>query len=157
TAISEGNLNAPWGMALAPAGFGGLGGDLLVGNFGDGVINAYDPGTFALIGQVQDASGNPIANSGLWEIVFGSNGVGDPDTLYFAAGINGEKDGLFGSIAVASSVASAGNFTFTSSASTLSVTASQAGTATLSLGSQDGFSGTVALTCSGLPASTSCS
>ena len=94
----------------------------------------------------------PIANSGLWEIVFGSNGVGDPNTLYFAAGINGEKDGLFGSIAVASPVAGAGSFTFTSSASTLSVTASQAGTATLSLGSQNGFSGAVSLSCSGLPA-----
>jgi hypothetical protein len=157
SAISQGNLNAPWGMALAPAGFGSLGGDLLVGNFGDGVINAYDPSTFALIGQVQDASGNPIANSGLWEIVFGSDGVGDPNTLYFAAGINSEKDGLFGSIAVASPVSGAGNFTFTSSASTLSVTASQPATATLSLGAQNGFSGAVMLSCSGLPASTACS
>jgi len=72
-------------MALAPAEFGSLGGDLLIGNFGDGVINAYDPSTFAFIGQVQDSSGSPIANSGLWEIVFGSNGVGDSNTLYFAA------------------------------------------------------------------------
>ncbi|MGA3032205.1 MAG: TIGR03118 family protein [Terracidiphilus sp.] len=157
SAISQGNLNAPWGMALAPSGFGSLSGDLLVGNFGDGVINAYDPNTFAFIGQVQDASGNPIANSGLWEIIFGSSGVGDPNTLYFAAGINGEKDGLFGSIAVASSGAGAGDFTFTSSANTLSVTASQAGTVTLSLGSQNGFSGAVTLSCSGLPAGTSCS
>jgi uncharacterized protein (TIGR03118 family) len=157
TAISKGNLNAPWGMALAPAEFGSLGGDLLIGNFGDGVINAYDPSTFAFIGQVQDSSGSPIANSGLWEIVFGSNGVGDSNTLYFAAGINGEKDGLFGSIAVAPTVAGAGNFTVTSSASALSVTASQPGTVTLSLGSQNGFSGAVTLSCSGLPASTSCS
>jgi uncharacterized protein (TIGR03118 family) len=157
SAISKGNLNAPWGMALAPAGFGSLGGDLLVGNFGDGVVNAYDPNTFALIGQVQNASGMPIVNSGLWEIVFGSNGAGDPNTLYFAAGINGEKDGLFGSIAVASSGAGSANFTFTSSASTLSVSSSQPGTATLSLGSQNGFSGPVTLSCSGLPASTSCS
>ena len=157
SAISKGNLNAPWGMALAPAGFGSLGGDLLVGNFGDGMINAYNPNTFAFISQVQNASGMPIVNSGLWEIVFGSNGVGDPNTLYFAAGINGEKDGLFGSIALASSVAGGGNFSFTSSASTLSVTASQPGTTTLSLGSQNGFSGAVSLSCSGLPASTSCS
>jgi uncharacterized protein (TIGR03118 family) len=155
SAISQGNLNAPWGMALAPAGFGSLGGDLLVGNFGDGLINAYDPNTFAFIGQVLDASGNPIANSGLWEIVFGSNGVGDPNTLYFAAGINGEKDGLFGSIAVAPATGG-GDFTFTSSASTLSVSASQPGTVTLSLGSQNGFNGAVSLSCSGLAANTSC-
>ncbi len=71
-AIVGGNLNAPWGMALAPAGFGTFGGDLLVGNFGDGVINAYDPASFALKGQITDATGAPIANPGLWEIVFGA-------------------------------------------------------------------------------------
>jgi uncharacterized protein (TIGR03118 family) len=156
SAISQGNLNAPWGMALAPAGFGSLGGDLLVGNFGDGVINAYDPTTFAFVGQVVNASGNPIANPGLWEILFGSNGVGNPNTLYFAAGINSEKDGLFGSIALASPPAGAGNFTIKSSASAVTVKATQPGTATISLGSQNGFSGTVTLSCSGLPANASC-
>jgi uncharacterized protein (TIGR03118 family) len=156
SAISQGNLNAPWGMALAPSGFGSLGGDLLVGNFGDGVINAYDPNTYAFIGPVADASGKPIANSGLWEIVFGSNGVGNPNALYFAAGINGEKDGLFGSITLSPGAPGAGTFTIKSSVSTLSVTANQPGTATLSLGSQNGFSGTVALTCSGLPTDTTC-
>jgi uncharacterized protein (TIGR03118 family) len=155
SAISQGNLNAPWGMALAPAGFGTLGGDLLVGNFGDGLINAYDPTSYAFIGQVKDASGNPITNSGLWEIVFGANGAGDPNTLYFAAGINGEKDGLFGSIAAAATTGTP-NFTFSTSTSTVSVTASQPGTATLSLGSQDGFTGAVTLSCSGLPSNTSC-
>jgi uncharacterized protein (TIGR03118 family) len=154
-AISQGNLNAPWGMALAPAGFGGLGGDILVGNFGDGVINAYDPTTFALKGQVTDASGNPIANPGLWEIFFGANGVGDPNTLYFAAGINNEKDGLFGSIAV-SQAASAANFTFQTSASSITVTAAQPGTVNLSLASMDGFTGAVALSCSGQPANVTC-
>jgi uncharacterized protein (TIGR03118 family) len=157
SAISQGNLNAPWGMALAPAGFGSLGGDLLVGNFGDGVINAYDPNTFAFIGQVQDATGKPIANPGLWEIVFGANGVGDPNTLYFAAGTNGEKDGLFGLIAVAAPGAGTADFTIQSSVSTVTVTASQPGSATLSLGSKNAFSGTVTLSCSALPANTSCS
>jgi uncharacterized protein (TIGR03118 family) len=155
SAISQGNLNAPWGMALAPAGFGGFGGDLLVGNFGDGVINVYDPSTYALVGQIQNASGNPIANSGLWEIVFGANGAGDPNTLYFAAGINSEKDGLFGSIAVATA-AGTPNFTLSASTSTVSVTASTPGRATLSLGSQNGFSGAVALSCSGVPSNASC-
>ncbi len=155
-AISQGALNAPWGMALAPAGFGQFGGDLLVGNFGDGVINAFDPTTFALVGTLQTSSGTAISNSGLWEIFFGQDGVGDPNTLYFAAGINGEKDGLFGSIAVQpSGVAPA--FALTASASTLSVVNGQAGSLTLSLTPSNGFSGPVTLSCSGLPAGASCS
>jgi uncharacterized protein (TIGR03118 family) len=154
-AISQGNLNAPWGMALAPAGFGNLGGDILVGNFGDGVINAYDPNTFALKGQVTNASGNPIANPGLWEIFFGVNGVGDPNTLYFAAGINNQKDGLFGSIAVSEATSTA-NFTFQTSASSITVTAAEPGTVNLSLASMGGFTGAVALSCSGQPANVTC-
>jgi uncharacterized protein (TIGR03118 family) len=154
-AISQGNLNAPWGMALAPAGFGSLGGDILVGNFGDGVINAYDPNTFTLKGQVTDASGNPIANTGLWEIFFGANGVGDPNTLYFAAGINNEQDGLFGSIAAKAATGSAG-FTLQATASSITVTAAQPGTVNLSLASTNGFSGAVALSCSGQPANVTC-
>ncbi len=157
SAITQGHLNAPWGMALAPAGFGTFAGDLLVGNFGDGTINAYDANTFAFVGQIQDGSGNAITNAGLWEIVFGANGVGDPNTLYFAAGINAGKDGLFGSIAVAAPVAGSGNFTLAASSSTVTVTASQPGTAMLSLASQNSFSGTVSLSCSGLPIDSACS
>ncbi|HEX6772441.1 MAG TPA: TIGR03118 family protein, partial [Acidobacteriaceae bacterium] len=71
-AVVGGKLNAPWGMALAPAGFGSFGGALLIGNFGDGTINAYDPASFAFKGQLADATGKPLANSGLWEIVFGT-------------------------------------------------------------------------------------
>lgn len=155
-AISQGNLNAPWGMALAPAGFGSFGGDLLVGNFGDGTINVYDPTHFSLLGQLQDSTGKAITNSGLWEIVFGSNGVGDPNTLYFAAGINGEKDGLFGSIAVASPAAGVGDFSFQASVSKLSVTTGQSGSVTLDLAGMNGFSGPITLSCSGLPTGDSC-
>ena len=156
-AISQGNLNAPWGMALAPTGFGSYGGDLLVGNFGDGVINVYDPVSFALKGQLQGVSGTPIANVGLWEILFGTNGVGDPNTLYFAAGINGEKDGLFGSIALVSPPAGMPDFSFQSSVTAVTIaTAGQTGTTTLSLAAMNGFSGPVTLSCSGLPAGDSC-
>jgi uncharacterized protein (TIGR03118 family) len=98
---SGGRLAAPWGIALAPAGFGTFSGDLLVGNFayGDSNINAYDPSTGAYRGTLTDASGHTIFNPGLWTLTFG-NGVrgGDPNTLFFTAGINGEKDGLFGSL-----------------------------------------------------------
>jgi uncharacterized protein (TIGR03118 family) len=98
--ISGSALNAPWGMALAPATFGAFGGDLLVGNFGDGKINAFDPKTGALLGTLQDTSGNPIAISGLWALLFGNGGSGgDKNILYFAAGIGGQQHGLLGSLA----------------------------------------------------------
>jgi uncharacterized protein (TIGR03118 family) len=101
TLIAGSKLASPWGITLAPASFGGFGGDLLVGNFSFAVseINAFDPLTGAFVGTITDKGGNPIINSGLWAITFG-NGVngGDPNTLFFAAGINGEADGLFGSL-----------------------------------------------------------
>jgi uncharacterized protein (TIGR03118 family) len=157
-AITGGNLNAPWGMALAPAGFGRFGGDLLVGNFGDGVINAYDPATFNFLGQLTDATGNVIANPGLWEIVFGqaNPAVGDPNKLYFAAGLNQERDGLFGSIA-AVAPNSPGSFTLTPSANSITVARGGNAPVTLTLAPTNGFTGTVALACSGLPAGTTCS
>ncbi len=97
--ISDSHLNAPWGVTLAPSGFGKFGNDLLVGNFGDGKINVFDPGTGAFLGTVSDAKGNPLVNSGLWSLAFRGAGSGlDPNTLYFTAGINGELDGLFGAI-----------------------------------------------------------
>lgn len=96
-----GPLASPWGMALAPSTFGQFGGDLLVGNFAynDSEINAFDPTTGKFLGTLTNASGQPILNPGLWALTFGngSNG-GDPNTLYFSAGINSEKDGLFGAI-----------------------------------------------------------
>lgn len=157
-AITGGNLNAPWGMALAPAGFGKYSGDLLVGNFGDGIINVYDPTTYDFVGQLADANGNLIANPGLWEIVFGqtSPSVGDPNTLYFSAGLNQERDGLFGSIAVVTSNP-AGSFSLSSSSNALTVTRGQSAMAALSLSPSNGFSGSVNLACSGLPAGTTCS
>jgi uncharacterized protein (TIGR03118 family) len=156
-AIVQGSLNAPWGVAIAPAGFGSFGGDLLVGNFGDGVINAFDPNTFALKGSLQNAQDMPIANTGLWEIVFGSATLGDPNTLYFAAGIGGGKDGLFGSITVAPPPPASPDFTVQSSASTLDVTNAKAATATIALAPENGFSGAISLSCSGLPANATCS
>jgi uncharacterized protein (TIGR03118 family) len=85
--ISNGPLNAPWGIALAPATFGAFGGDLLVGNFGDGQINAFDPNTGAALGTLQDSKGNAIVNQGLWALVFGNGGSGgDRNTLYISAG-----------------------------------------------------------------------
>src|SRR5205814_7358941 len=101
--ITDGVLNSPWGLAVAPANFGEFSNDLLVGNFGDGLIHAFDPVTGALTGTLDDTSGNPITIEGLWGLRFGNGGIGgDPNTLFFTAGIPGggqlEDHGLFGSI-----------------------------------------------------------
>jgi uncharacterized protein (TIGR03118 family) len=101
--ISNGPLNSPWGLALAPAGFGPFGGDLLVGNFGDGKINAFDPNNGNFLGILTDANGDPIVNTGLWGLAFGNGSQGaNTNALYFTAGIPGpdmvEDHGLFGDI-----------------------------------------------------------
>jgi uncharacterized protein (TIGR03118 family) len=94
-----GKLDGPWGLALAPANFGTLSGMLLVGNFGDGIINAFDPVSGAFVGTIEDAMSQPIANPGLWGIAFGNGAQNQPTTtLYFAAGIASEADGLYGRI-----------------------------------------------------------
>jgi uncharacterized protein (TIGR03118 family) len=149
-AISGGNLNVPWGVAIAPASFGAFGGNLLVGNFGDGTINAYDASTFALKGQLQDTTGKPITNDRLWEILFGQNGTGDPGTLYFSAGVNNEKGGLFGSITATSPVI-AGDFQLNVSTPVLTVAQGVAGTIQVSVAPTNGFSAPVSLSVSGLP------
>jgi uncharacterized protein (TIGR03118 family) len=95
----HGQLNSPWGVALAPAGFGRLGGTLWIGNFGNGHIDAYDPTTGRFIDKVRNSHGQAIVIDGLWAIKFGNGGNGgSPNTLYFTAGPNEEADGLFGSL-----------------------------------------------------------
>ena len=97
--VSGGPLNSPWGVALAPAGFGAFGNDLLVGNTGNGRINAFNPQTGAFVGQLTDAAGIPISVNQLWGLSFGNGGgAGSQNTLYFAAGIDYEQHGLFGEI-----------------------------------------------------------
>ncbi|MBV8807938.1 MAG: TIGR03118 family protein [Acidobacteriaceae bacterium] len=96
-----GALNAPWGISntLAPAGFGSLGGDLLIGNFENGEINAYNPTTGAWVATLDGTNGKPIVNDFLWSLEFRTGGKNvNTNALYFTAGINGQKDGLFGEI-----------------------------------------------------------
>jgi uncharacterized protein (TIGR03118 family) len=96
--ISGGSLNAPWGLALAPSDWGKFSNDLLVGNFGDGLINVFDLMGNPL-GTVSDINGAKIQNDGLWGLTFGNGGKGgSTNVLYFSAGPNDEKDGLFGAI-----------------------------------------------------------
>lgn len=97
--VAGGKLNAPWGITMAPASFGTLANALLIGNFGDGTINGYDPTTGAFVGTLLDGAGDPIATPGLWGIAFGNGARNQPTgTLFFAAGIAGEVDGLYGRI-----------------------------------------------------------
>jgi uncharacterized protein (TIGR03118 family) len=98
----HGELNAPWGLAWAPASFGRFGGDLLVGNFGDGQINAYaelSNGHFEHRGELRSADGRSLTIDGLWALEFGNGGAAGPtDTLFFTSGPEDESHGLFGSI-----------------------------------------------------------
>ncbi|OLD99445.1 MAG: TIGR03118 family protein [Actinobacteria bacterium 13_1_20CM_4_69_9] len=97
----HGQLNAPWGLAAAPASFGRFAGDLLVGNFGNGQINAYEETAagFEHRGTLRDSSGQKLVIDGLWALEFGNAGAnGDPGTLFFTAGPDDESHGLFGTI-----------------------------------------------------------
>src|ERR1700733_4824647 len=96
---SAGVLNAPWGIALAPAGFGPLEGDLLIGNFGDGTINIFAPDG-ASMGPLTVNNGGALAIPGLWSLVFGNGDSDKPlTTLFYTAGFADQTDGVFGSIA----------------------------------------------------------
>jgi uncharacterized protein (TIGR03118 family) len=103
---SAGELNSPWGLALAPDNFGRFSGDLLIGNFGDGRIHAFDPAQltstseFEAVGLLHSASGKPVQIDGLWALQFGHNSSanGLATTLFFTAGPGDEEHGLFGSL-----------------------------------------------------------
>ncbi len=106
---SKGELNSPWGLALAPADFGTFSNDLLVGNFGNGRVHAFDPGSlegngeFQHRGPLHSAAGPPIAIDGLWALGFGKGAAnnGPTNTLFFTAGPDGEQHGLFGMLVLA--------------------------------------------------------
>jgi uncharacterized protein (TIGR03118 family) len=104
---STGVLNAPWGMALAPAGFGAVAGQLLIGNFGDGVVNGFDPASGKSLGAISLASGKQLVIPGLWALVFGNGAANQPaTTLFYTAGPNNQVDGVFGRIDMATTSSS---------------------------------------------------
>jgi len=100
--VSQGRLNAPWGMVIAPEGFGSLAGDLLVGNFGNGRINAFDLRTGTYHGTLRRPEGGPVEIEGLWGLAFGNGTTAATTTLLFAAGIEDETHGLYGALVPAS-------------------------------------------------------
>lgn len=96
---SRGSLNSPWGLAIAPASFGTFANAVLVGNFGDGHINAFDATNGMFLGQLSSDMNTPITISGLWGLVVGNGAMGgDANTVYFTAGSDAEQHGLFGSL-----------------------------------------------------------
>jgi uncharacterized protein (TIGR03118 family) len=94
-------LDAPWGLAIAPAGFGAFAGDLIVGNFGNGRIHAYRPFSGSFVGTVRDGAGQPVAIPGLWSLLPGNGTEADPSSLLFTAGPDGETHGLLGTLSAA--------------------------------------------------------
>jgi uncharacterized protein (TIGR03118 family) len=160
-----GNLDSPWGVALAPTNFGIFGGSLLIGNFGNGLINAYDPVSFAYRGQLTDGTGAPLSYATLWELLPGGTTVGntaavsggDTSTVYFTAGLAGEAHGLFAAIANDTTTAGTPAFGVSAAAGALAVSNGGAAVSTLiSVAPTYGFKGAVLLACNGLPQGASC-
>ncbi|HZV59636.1 MAG TPA: TIGR03118 family protein [Candidatus Eremiobacteraceae bacterium] len=155
---SQANLNAPWGAAIAPAGFGSFAGDLLIGNFGDGTISVFDFTAGTFIDQLKDSTGAVISNASLWELLFDPSGrTGDPNTLYITAGLANEKHGLFAALtANITPPPPAADFTISAMPASLTISAGQPATFTVTAGGMNGFRSTITLSCSGQPAGTTC-
>jgi uncharacterized protein (TIGR03118 family) len=156
--VTGGNLNAPWGVAIAPAGFGIYGGDLLIGNFGDGLITAYSPTPpYNYLGMVADSTGKALSYPGLWEIFISSSTAANPNAIYFSAGLSQETHGLFASIVNSTTATSTPTFNVSASSQVVSVAAGAAASLTISVAPTNSFAGSVTLGCTGLPTGTTCS
>src|ERR1700758_55276 len=158
-----GKLNAPWGVVATPATFGSFPNEILVGNFGDGTINAFDT-TGKFLGQLTDSSNKVLVNPGLWEMVFGGGGIsGDPGTLYLTAGgsnqpnfpTGGSTTAVFASLVPAAAVAGP-DFSLNLSASSATVMAGGSTTLMISASAVGGFNSQISLTCTA-PTGLNCS
>ncbi|NVI03908.1 TIGR03118 family protein [Paraburkholderia youngii] len=109
-----GPLNAPWGIAQAPASFGSMSGAIIIGNFGDGMINAFNASSGQSMGPISGPNNSPIVEHGIWGIAFGNDLSNQPSsTLFFAAGPNAEADGVYGRIDLNTATSSSGTGTGT--------------------------------------------
>jgi uncharacterized protein (TIGR03118 family) len=154
----KGALNAPWGVVVAPSTFGQFAGDLLVGNFGDGVINAYATSGGASLGILQDANGQNIVNLSLWDMVFGAAGTGSPNTLYFTAGLANEMGGLFATLdPTQGNPTPAADFTLTATPMNPTETLGGSTTVTIGANATGGFNSAISLACANVPAGITCS
>jgi uncharacterized protein (TIGR03118 family) len=152
---ADSHLNAPWGAVIPPQNFGAFGGKLLIGNFGDGTINAFDFTSGSFIDQMKQANGTVITNLSLWDMVFDSTGMtGDPNTMYFTAGGMNEAQGIFG--AITASPATPPDFNISASQTTLTIRAGQSVSFMVIVGGLNGFNSAVNLACSGQPLGSTC-
>jgi uncharacterized protein (TIGR03118 family) len=157
-----GKLNAPWGVVATPSSFGSFPGAILIGNFGDGTINAFDT-TGKFLGQLIDSSNNVLVNPGLWDMTFGGGGLsGDPGTLYLTAGgsnqpnfpAGGSTTSVFASLVPVAAVG-APDFSLTLSAQSATLAAGGSATLMISASAVGGFNGQISLTCTA-PAGVTC-
>ncbi len=144
--VSNGSLNAPWAVVKASANFGAFSNDILIGNFGDGIINAFDPATGQFLGSLAQGNGNAIVDLGLHGMAFGDGVTGDQNTLYIAAGLAGGSSGLFGAISVNAGGA-APDFSLNASSSTATVSPGQAANFSLTATPVADFRGLFAWSC----------
>jgi uncharacterized protein (TIGR03118 family) len=140
-----GSLNSPWGIVQASANFGAFSNNILIGNFGDGTINAFDPATGDPLGQLKDQTGATIVNGSLWALVFCAGGIGDTNTLYFTAGLAHEGHGLFGAITAVT--APSLDYSLTATPQNATVAAGESANFTLTITPANGFNSTVTLSC----------
>jgi hypothetical protein len=140
-----GSLNSPWGVVQASPNFGAFASDILIGNFGDGRINAFDAGTGAFIAPLKDQTSTPIVNASLWALVFGAGGTGDTNTLYLTAGLANEGHGLFGAITAAAVPTL--DYSLTATPPNATVAAGGSANFTLTITPANGFASAVTLSC----------
>ena len=160
-----GNLDSPWGVALAPANFGIFGGSLLIGNFGNGMINAYAAtAPYAYRGQLTDGTGKPLTYASLWELLPGGTAVGnttavsggDTNSVYFTAGLTNEAHGLFGQISNDTTTAGTPSYGVSATTPVLTVTDGTSVQTSINIAPTYGFTGTVTFACTGLPVAATC-
>jgi uncharacterized protein (TIGR03118 family) len=158
--IADSHMNAPWGVVIPPTSFGSFGAsaNLLVGNFGDGTINAYTFPGGAFVGQMKDGTGAVITNSGLWDMVFDASGqTGTAGTMYFTAGGATETTGVFATMTPnPATPAATPDFKISGTPATQTITAGQRATFTVTLTSLNGFNSAVSLSCSGQQIGSTC-
>lgn len=141
---TSGPLNAPWGVTQASANFGVFSNAILIGNFGDGVINAFDLASGDFLGALKDGAGNVITNPGLRALTFRNDGVGDPNTLFFTAGLAPENHGLLGAVSVSNG---APDFSVTATPSAVTLANGNSVRIVLTAAPLNGFSDSIAFSC----------
>jgi hypothetical protein len=144
--VSKGSLNVPSGIVQASANFGAFSNDILIGNFGDGLINAFDPDSGQFLGPLKDGNGNPIVNPDLHSMVFGDGNAGDANTLFLTSALAEGTNGVFAAVVV--NAAGAGpDFSLTASPSSVSVPAGQAASFSIKAAPIANFRGAFSFAC----------